>query len=126
MESLKKNKILLSAFAITLIAFIYFMFFSGGGSANTSVLSDAGTGVVAQTDDSATAQTPAGQEILNMLAQLDVVQINTNLFSEPSWISLQNFETALPSNSPGKADLFSPIGQSGISLPPPVQPSKKP
>ncbi len=125
MESLKKNKILLSVFGITFLVFIYFMFFngsSGGGGTSATINTDMGT----STSAGVAIQTPAGQEILQMLARLNLVQIDNDLFLEASWTSLQNFETTIPSNSPGKDDLFSPIGQSGTSLTSQTQSSKKP
>lgn len=107
MESIKKNKLLLSVFGITLVIFIYYMFFSGGSSSSSQPISNVINGPE--------AQSLAGQEILRLLAQLGTVQIDNSLFSTPSWTSLQNFQTPIPSNTPGKTDLFA--GQSGSLQP---------
>ena len=102
MEALKKNKILAAIFLITLIIFVYFTFFSGDGS-NGASISTALNGP--------SADQTVGGEILSMLAQMSGVKIDNSLFSDTTWISLRDFSVTLPTNLPGKSNIFAPIGQ---------------
>ena len=100
MESLKKNKILLSLFGFTFLAFVYYFFFSGS-SATDAVISTVAGG---------TEQSAVGGEVLDLLAQMNTVQIDQTLFTSASWMSLKDISSPLPADAPGKTDLFAPIG----------------
>ena len=104
MESLKKNKVLLSIFLVVLAVFVYYFFFYSGGSSSDSSSSDSSSGVV------------VGQNILDTLNQLSSVNIDTSLFSAAAWNALQDISAPVPSDAPGKPDLFAPLGQAGLSL----------
>ncbi len=99
MESLKKNKTLLIVFGISLVAFLFYQF----GGALTSVT---GQPVVIEAD---------GQETTDILKSLDQMQrarIDTELLSSTVWTSLVDHAVALPTDVPGKTDLFGSTIQS--------------
>jgi hypothetical protein len=99
MESIKKNKVLLSMFVITLVAFIYYFFFSGSGSSTPAP----SVAVSGQSDQ-------VGSQVLQMLNQISTVQIDQSLFTSTAWLSLKDISSTLPNDIPGKNDLFSPLG----------------
>ncbi len=102
MEALKKNKTLLILFAVVLFIFIgYFTFFNGGGTTTTPNENNS-TQVV-------------GQNVLNLLHKISVVSIDTTIFSSPIWTNLRDISSPLPTNTPGKSDLFGALGQSGTA-----------
>jgi hypothetical protein len=118
MESLKKNKLLLSVFVIVFLVFIYFFFFRGSSAPTPAVL---GVGV-----SMTSGTTPAGEQILTMLAQLQALNIDTSLFSGTAWTSLHDITGTPVTTIPGKSDLFAPIGQNGSTLASQIQISSQP
>ena len=97
MEALKKNKTLLYTFVVTLIIFLGYFLFMGSGISLVSQAPDASTSTV-------------GTDILASLQELSSAQINMSLFASPAWASLQDISAGVPTDAPGKTDLFGPVG----------------
>ena len=111
MEALKKNKILLSAFVLVFLLFIsyFFIFNSSSSTIDTTVMTD-----------EASAQFAAGQDILNMLHKITVLQIDNTLFTSVAWTTLRDSAASIPNDAPGKPNLFAPVGQGAGYVPQPV------
>ncbi len=145
MEYLKKNKILLGVFFVTLFAFLYY--FLGTSSTPVSVqnqptmMPGLGSGAPSMPGPGGTGPAPMGgvgmtqttntvgtgsQDIVSLLSQIGRTTIDTSLFTDAAWGMLRDFSTPLPNDTPGKTDLFSPIGQTTtVSVPVPVITTKK-
>ncbi len=95
MESLKKNKILLIVFIISVIAFLFYQFGNVFESATVSVIE------TSPVDEAATA------EILTLLGQMQRAKIDTELFASSAWTSLVDYSIPLPNDVPGRPELFS-------------------
>lgn len=102
MESLKKNKVLLIVFSISVVAFLFYQFGGAFKSATVSVIE------TSPVDEAATA------EILTLLAQMQQAKIDTDLFASSVWTSLIDYSVSLPMDTPGRPDLFG----SGLSSAP--------
>lgn len=98
MESIKKNKVLLSIFFITLAIFVYFFFFRGSGTGDISI------------SDLTTSVAPGDSAVLNKIDQLNSVHIDQSLFTSAAWLSLKDIGTPLPSDTAGKSDIFGSLG----------------
>jgi hypothetical protein len=96
MQSLKQNKILLGLLAISLIAFSFYHF---SGSQDAIVIDPllVGNSVV---EDKVTA------DILILLNQMQQASIDGELFTSTAWTSLVDQSIVLPSDTPGRPDLF--------------------
>ena len=124
MESIKKNKILLSIFAIVFVVFIYSFFFSGGSSNSPEVINN-----LPGSPNSLMGNIPSGQgsvntgllnnnkdqdDLVSILNKINTVVIDTSLFDKDAWTNLKDFSESIPNNTPGKNDLFAPVGQSNF------------
>lgn len=96
MESLKKNKILLSTFFVVLIIFVVYQY------ASPKVQS-------VQTETQDTIE--AGSKTLSLLNEVQRISIDDTLFSSTVWTSLKDFSAPPVNTQPGKQDLFAPVGQ---------------
>jgi len=94
MESLKKNKVLLIVFSISVVAFLFYQFGGVFKSATVSVIE------TSPVDEAATA------EILTLLSQMQQAKIDTELFASSVWTSLVDYSVSLPTDTPGRPDLF--------------------
>lgn len=112
MESLKQNKTLLVLFFISLIAFVLYQF---GGSLNLGISSN---NTIEVADDAATA------DILRLLGQMQQAQINSDLFSSSAWTNLIDHSVALPTDAPGRPELFSGTFQINQTVSQTVTPSR--
>lgn len=95
MQALKQNKMLLILFVVSLVAFLVYQF---GG---TVVPSEDPSLAVGTVEESIT------QDILSLLDKMQQAQINSELFTATSWTSLVDYSIDLPSDTPGRLDLFS-------------------
>ncbi len=103
MESLKKNKILLTIFGISLVTFLLYQFGGIFQSTRIDVVE------VSPADEAATA------EILTLLNKMQQAKIDSDLFTSSAWKSLVDYAIPLPNDVPGHPDLFGPIRQSSPS-----------
>lgn len=94
MESLKKNKVLLIVFGVSFIAFLFYQF---GGVFKSATVSVVETSPV----DEATTS-----EILTLLSQMQQAKIDTELFTSSTWTTLVDYAVPLPTDVPGRPDLF--------------------
>jgi hypothetical protein len=105
MESLKKNKILLSLLGVTVLAVAaYYLFFSGGSSTAP------GSGSV----DTSLPAGGVGAQIVTMLNSINAASIDPTVFSSTAWTSLRDLSAPVPTNTPGRTDLFGAL--SGTSV----------
>ena len=65
--------------------------------------------------DSTVSQKPAGQDILDLLAQMKNVQINQQIFSASSWTALEDFSAPIPNDTPGRPNPFATIGGTTVN-----------
>lgn len=100
MESIKQNKILISAFIVTFIVFIWFFFLRSDGSTDVNI----------DMNVSSSYDPTIGAEVIRTLAQLHSLQIDQSLFTSDAWMSLKDISVPLPTEVPGKSDLFGPLG----------------
>ena len=103
MKNLTKNIII--AVVIVVVLYIGYVYLNPGSSSSSSSL-------VVQTNGIATdasGQPLAGQDIVSALMKLDRVQIDLTFFSDPGYLSLQDFSIPIDtSETPGKNDPFAP------------------
>jgi hypothetical protein len=97
MESLKKNKLLVILFVIVFVLFIGYHFF---GSSIASI------GSIVTTEENTSS---VGADILVTLNRLKTVHIEDSLFSGAVWMSLKDFSITLPTDVPGRQNIFAPI-----------------
>jgi len=115
MQSLKQNKILLTLFVLSLVAFLFYQF---SGSEDVVVLDPllVGNEVV---EDQATTQ------ILLLLNQMQQASIDGRVFTSTAWTSLVDQSIALPTDAPGRPELFTgPLRSQGVSIPATTTPSR--
>lgn len=96
MQSLKQNKILLGLLVISLIAFLAYHF-SGGEDAVVIDPLLVGNEVV---------EDPLTTEILGLLSQMEQARINADFFTTTAWTNLVDQSIILPTDTPGRPDLF--------------------
>jgi len=99
MESLKKNKILLIVFGISLVAFLMYQFSGIFNFVEVDVVE------VSPADVATTA------EILTILSKMQQAKIDSELFTGSAWTSLVDYAIPLPNDVPGRTDLFGPTLQ---------------
>ena len=85
---------------LVVIAFVGYSFFVTGGNDNPLVVQDI--------DQS---QTAVEQELLSLLLELRSIQLNTTLFSDERFQSLQDFNQDIVSEPVGRSNPFAPLGQ---------------
>ncbi|MHB1316854.1 MAG: hypothetical protein ACYCZW_03290 [Minisyncoccota bacterium] len=105
MESLKKNKILIILFIVAFLAFVVYQF---GGKLN---LASVTTSTPSLEDKKTT------EDILSLLTKMQQVEISGDIFTATTWTSLVDYSVTLPTDPPGKTDLFNPVFyQNNISI----------
>ncbi len=104
----KAVKAILGFVLIGLVAGLGFYLFSGKKQPTTSLSST--TGVTNTGAESADIH--AGDEFLGLLLSISNIQLDASLFSNPSFKSLRDFSSQLPSGTPsGRPNPFAPLGQ---------------
>lgn len=102
MESLKKNKTLL---IVLLISFVLFAVYELKGSiGGTTAVNTAPNANAAITTD-----------MLSSLAEMQQATIDTTLFTSTAWVSLVDYSIQLPTDTPGRPELFGGTLQSTAS-----------
>ncbi|MCX6703118.1 MAG: hypothetical protein NTV02_00290 [Candidatus Zambryskibacteria bacterium] len=106
MESLKHNKKLVILLAISFIAFLAYQFGGVLMPKNNDFSVDTAT------EDTIT------KDILVLLNQMQQARIDGDLFTSTAWTTLVDYSIPLPSDVPGRADLFGvSLGSSGSNAP---------
>ena len=90
MESLKKNKKLVIAFIIAFVAFSGYQF----------------KGVFVADSEIVNVDTTLSFNILNSLSEMQRAKIDNELFNSTAWTKLVDYSIILPSDAPGRPDLF--------------------
>lgn len=95
MQSLKQNKILVTVFLISLVAFLFYQF----AGKDVVVIDPAlvGNEVVA---DQATA------DMLSLLYKMQQASIDADFFTSTAWTNLVDQSASLPTDAPGRSNLF--------------------
>lgn len=96
MESLKKNKTLVILFVISLIAFLGYEF----------------KGMIISDTPTASVDTSITSEILSSLSEMQQAKIDSDLFTSTAWKNLVDYSIVLPSDTPGRPELFGSTFQS--------------
>jgi hypothetical protein len=112
MDFLKQNKtMIIGAVVLLLGAYVYFTYFSGPPSSPTLTASD--------------ASITLSQNLLVTLQNLHTIQLDDSIFSEPAFISLNDFGVTIPLQSVGRSDPFLPLGSSATPASTPTTPALK-
>ncbi|HZS42636.1 MAG TPA: hypothetical protein VFA52_00210 [Candidatus Paceibacterota bacterium] len=101
MQTIRKYKMPLIIIGVLILAFVIYSFWHGGSSNNGAVL----------TASSPAANNPqVGQAFVNQLLTLQGVRLNSEIFSNPSFNTLQDFSQPVPTEPQGRPNPFAPIG----------------
>ncbi len=95
MQSLKQNKTLVTIFLISLVAFLFYQF----KGKDTVVIDPALVGNEVVSD-----QTTA--DILLLLNKMQQASIDGDFFTSTAWTNLVDQSTPLPTDAPGRSNLF--------------------
>jgi hypothetical protein len=96
---IKNNKVVGGIVVLVLLALCYWAFFSGGGSG-------------APLSSTSTAASPSSQDLLVALSNLQTIQLNDAVFTDPVFESLTDFGVTIPPQTPGRSNPFAPISPS--------------
>lgn len=97
----EKNKTtVLGLVVLVVLAWGYFTYFGGSSSAPlTAVPSDAAI----------------SGDLLTVLGSLHTIKLDNSIFTDPVFLSLSDFGTTIPPQTPGRSDPFAPIGAVSLS-----------
>lgn len=96
MQALKQNKILLSLFVVSLLTFVIYKV---TGVEDEVVIDPLLVGNQVVMDQTTT-------EILNLLSRMQQASIDGEIFSSTAWKNLVDQSVVLPTDTPGRPDLF--------------------
>lgn len=102
MSFLKRYKNLLLFLGIIVLAAAGYFFFIGGGDNGGSQLS-------AQSADGTAGGNAQQSELVSLLLGLQSIQLDSSLFEDPAFRSLQDFSTELSSQPVGRSNPFAPL-----------------
>lgn len=105
---------------LLIIAFVIILICAGGYYYATSGTAPASTGGL-QTSTPASASSSSasldvndaalGDKFLSLLLNMRSIKLDQSIFSDPAYLSLRDFTTAIPADTnPGRANPFAPIG----------------
>jgi hypothetical protein len=97
---LKNKKIVAAGVIVILLALVYWEFFSSSGSSTPL------------SSSTPTATSPASQDLLVALTNLQTIQLNSAIFSDPVFESLTDFGVTIPPQVAGRQDPFLPLSPS--------------
>ncbi|MDE1874788.1 MAG: hypothetical protein KGI79_00600 [Patescibacteria group bacterium] len=100
MKGLNKNYIIIGALVVVVAVGAY-IYLNRSGSQSDQLLSSA----TSTTDGLDT-------NLLAALRSLQVIRLDSSIFSSPVWASLNDFSQPLPPEPAGRPDPFAPIGSS--------------
>lgn len=92
-----KNKYVLGAVVGGLVLVLGYYIWSSQGSSPLLSSSDEGTSAVSQ-------------ELLMTLGKLRTIKLDTNIFSDPAFVSLTDFGVTIPPEAAGRRNPFAPVG----------------
>ncbi|HVZ75820.1 MAG TPA: hypothetical protein VG934_00935 [Candidatus Paceibacterota bacterium] len=96
MQFIKDNKLYIGIIAILLLGvWAYFSFFGGSGS--SSLLT------------AASPTSPLSPDVLSTLSSLNTIKLDPSIFSDPTFTALSDYSVAIPTESVGRRNPFSPI-----------------
>lgn len=113
-----KNKWVIGGIgAVVVLGLSYYLWSSAGSSALLT--------------SSADGASPLSQEILTTLGQLHTIRLDASVFTDPVFVSLNDFSTTIPPQQAGRRNPFAPVGASfgtpsGASSAPAVLPAIPP
>ncbi len=99
----KNKKVFLFVGIFAALAVLYWLFFSGGGSAPRNVTYDPTAGGLVSEFSVSPADAIIGQELLTMLARLHSISLDASVFSDPGFVSLKDKSKPIGSQPFGKA-----------------------
>lgn len=94
---LGKNSIVVIALSVLILVGLYWYFFAGPGSSNAPPLSATAT------------QTDTQTQFQSLIAQLQSINFDTSIFSDPRFTSLVDITTAITPETLGRNDPFAPV-----------------
>ena len=103
----QKAKQIVIIIVVIIVAFVgYKMFFVSSDSAGSATLAS-----------SQATSTPVadGQTILKLLGSLNQITLDTSVFSDQTFLSLQSFERPIQDQVSGRPNPFLPIGKDGAT-----------
>lgn len=98
----KHKRIFLFAGIFVVVIVLYELFFSGGAAAPNKTLSPTSDGLVSQVLASP-SDAIVGSDLLAMLAQLKTIALDTSIFTDPVFGSLQDWSKPIEPQPFGKA-----------------------
>lgn len=126
METFQNHKkIFLFVGIFIVVAIIYELFFSGGGAASSKTpFSPTADGLVSEIQPSS-SDAIVGRDLLALLAQLQTISLDTSVFTNPVFVSLQDWSRPIDpqpfSKAQGRQNPFSDFNKSaavpGVSNP---------
>lgn len=100
----KKNKVII-VITLLIAAFVVFVYFK-----NNSIDSS-GSSIVAEQK---VAEFAGAREILSLLNRMSTVKLDDSIFSDKSFISLNDTTVVLVSQPVGRNNPFAPLGSDGV------------
>ena len=113
MEAIKKYRIVILVIIVLILAFFVVRMFTGKSKNSNDVLTS--------TNNTTQVSNIIGQQFVNQLITLKSVTLDTSLFSDPRFRTLQDSSQPIPDQPYGRPNPFAPIGQddyTGSSLSP--------
>lgn len=96
MQFIKQNLLAIGGAALVAVAlFVYWTYF---GSSSAPLLS--------QTN----AASPVSKQLLLTLSNLHTLKLDQSVFTDPTFVSLNDFGVQIPPQSVGRGDPFAPLG----------------
>ncbi len=96
MDILKNKWVTGGAAAVVILALFYYLWAKGGDSALLT---------------SVEGTSPLSQEILITLGQLTTIKLDSAVFSDPVFLSLNDFSSVIPDQKAGRRNPFAPLSQ---------------
>jgi hypothetical protein len=75
------------------------------------VWTSTGSGALLTTTEEGTS--PLSQEILITLGQLQTIELEPSIFTDPAFVSLTDFGVTIPPQTAGRRNPFAPVGSTG-------------
>lgn len=101
MNFIFQNKILAAGVLVILLSLGYYLFFMQDSSAPLTTVE--------------TTESPVTQELLATLANLRKIELNKSIFTDPVFVSLNDFGVVIPKEPIGRRNPFLPF--TGVSQP---------
>lgn len=93
-----KNKQVVGGVAVVLVLALSYYLWTSSGSTSALLTSTEGS-------------SPLSQEILTTLGQLHTIRLDSSVFSDPVFVSLNDFSETIPPQQAGRRNPFAPVGQ---------------